>query len=99
MKIQVLEPFSPAVGINYNVGDVVEVDDKTGDLLIKAKRAVLDGEYKPFENFNPFAPKDKPVMQQVAQAAVQAVSDGVESAKAAIRQQTQTQNKNKHKRR
>lgn len=86
MKIQVLEPFSPAVGINYNVGDVAEVDDKTGAILIAAKRAVPDGEFKPFENFNPFAPKAKSVVTQVADAAAHVA----QTATAAVAQTMQS---------
>jgi hypothetical protein len=56
MKLQVLEPFAPNLFTSYNVGDVIEVDDTTAKSLIESGRAV-EGEIKPYKNFNPYAPK------------------------------------------
>jgi len=59
MKVQVIESFSPAFGTNYNVGDVLDVDAKTAKSLIDTGR-VVEGEIKPYENFQPFSHQPSP---------------------------------------
>lgn len=53
-KLQVIEPFSAQLGSTYSIGDVIEVDDATAESLIATGRAI-EGEVKPFENFQPLA--------------------------------------------
>lgn len=40
MKVQVIQPFATNQVTRYNVGDQIEVDEKTGAALIKSGRAV-----------------------------------------------------------
>jgi hypothetical protein len=73
MKVQVIESFSPTFGTQYNVGDTMDVDEKTANSLIAAGR-VVKGSIVPFENFQPLsAPQHAPASKLVSTPVIASV--------------------------